>query len=139
MNLLNRVQPSPEGRPDSRPGQRSAGIRFAKGLHSLSQCERPTGISISKNTVAENRPVGTFVGSLSATDPDQNSTFKYTLVAIAGSTDHTKFKIVGNKLQTASILDFETKNSYTIKVRVTDQLGLSFTKTFTIFVTNVIE
>jgi len=42
-----------------------------------------------------------------------------------------------NQLRANSVFDFETKNSYSIQVRTTDQNGLSFEKQLTIGVTNV--
>ena len=66
-------------------------------------------------------------------------TFTYTLVSGTGSTDNTSFAISGSTLQTAAIFNFEAKNSYSIRLRTTDQGGLWFEKAFTISVTNVYE
>ncbi|MFJ7665151.1 cadherin domain-containing protein [Lysinibacillus sp. NPDC097162] len=101
--------------------------------------EAPTDISLSADTVAENQPSGTKVGTFSATDSDAGNTFTYSLVSGAGATDNSSFSIVGNELRTTSSFDFETKNSYSVRVRVTDQGGLSFEKPFTISVTDIIE
>ncbi len=101
--------------------------------------EAPTDISLSADTVAENQPLGTKVGTFSATDSDAGNTFTYSLVSGAGATDNSSFSIVGNELRTTSSFDFETKNSYSVRVRVTDQGGLSFEKPFTISVTDIIE
>jgi len=99
----------------------------------------PTAIALDNNSVAENSPAGTAVGNFSATDPDSGDTFTYALVAGAGDTGNGSFQIVGNELQTAVVLDFETQSSYSIRVRVTDSGGLTFETTFTINVTNVNE
>ncbi|RMF59768.1 MAG: hypothetical protein D6743_15875, partial [Calditrichaeota bacterium] len=99
----------------------------------------PTDISLSNNSVAENSPAGTAVGNFSATDPDPGDTFTYVLTDTATYPDNSSFQIVGNELQTAVVLDFETKKNYTIRVRVTDAGGLWFEKVFTINVTNVNE
>jgi ELWxxDGT repeat protein len=99
----------------------------------------PASVLLSATTVAENQPVGSTVGTLSTTDPDTGKTFTYTLVSGAGSTDNASFTIVGNVLKTAASLDFETKSSYSIRVRLADQDGLSTEKTFTVTVTNVNE
>lgn len=101
--------------------------------------EQPSQLILSNQTVSENLPAAALVGTLSALDPDANSTFTYSLVPIAGSTDHAQFRVVGNRLQTAGLLDFETKPSYMVRIRVTDQLGLSFVKDFSISVSNVAE
>src|SRR5262249_9456776 len=66
----------------------------------------------------------------------------YTLVSGAGSTDNASFTLVGangDTLQTAATFDFETKSSYSIRIRVADQGGSFFEKVFTINVTNVNE
>src|SRR5439155_711355 len=62
-----------------------------------------------------------------------------TLVAGAGSTDNAAFTITSNILKNAAIFDFETKSSYSIRVRTTDAGTLNFEKIFTITVTNVNE
>src|SRR5262249_18416261 len=66
-------------------------------------------------------------------------TFTYTLVAGAGSTNNASFTIVGATLETAASFDFETKSSYTVRIRSTDSGGQFFEKAFTISVTNVNE
>jgi uncharacterized repeat protein (TIGR01451 family) len=89
--------------------------------------------------VAENEPINTVVGTLSTTDPDTGDTFTYTLVAGAGSADNASFNILGNSLRTSAVFDYETKNSYSIRVRSTDSGGLFFEQQFTVTVTNVNE
>jgi hypothetical protein len=97
----------------------------------------PTNITLSASTIDENRPAGTPVGSFSTTDLDLDDSFTYTLVSGSGSTDNGSFSIVGNVLNTAATFDFETKNSYAIRVRSTDLGGLWFEQTFTITVSDV--
>ncbi|WP_170137926.1 cadherin domain-containing protein [Chitinophaga dinghuensis] len=93
----------------------------------------PTDISLDKNTVPEGSIVGTTVGNLTATDPDAGETFTY---SFGGGTDDAQFTIVGNQLKTAAVFNYVTKNTYSIKIKVTDAGGLSFTKDFTINVTS---
>jgi len=101
--------------------------------------EAPTDIALSNNTVAENLPINTVVGTLSTNDPDIGDTFTYSLVSGAGSTDNASFNISGSSLRTSAIFDYETKNSYSIRVRSTDAGSLFIEKAFTILVTNVNE
>ena len=101
--------------------------------------QAPTAMGLSNSTVAENQPVGTTVGTLGTTDADNGNTFTYSLVAGTGSTDNSSFAISGSTLRTAAIFNFEAKNSYSIRVRTTDDGGLWYEKTFTITVTNVNE
>ena len=99
----------------------------------------PTDISLSPNTIAENQPVNTVVGTFNSTDPDPGDTFTYTLVPGSGSEDNSYFNIQGNNLRTSAVFDYETKNSYSIRVRSTDQGGLWVEKQFSIAVLNVNE
>ncbi len=96
--------------------------------------EAPTAIALDNNSVLEEQAAGAAVGNFSATDPDNGDSFTYTLVAGAGDTGNSAFQIVGNDLQTAAVLDFETQNSYSIRVRSADSGGLWFEQTFTITV-----
>ncbi|MFN6103858.1 MAG: cadherin domain-containing protein, partial [Planctomycetaceae bacterium] len=95
--------------------------------------------SLSASSIAENQASGTSVGTFSTNDPDAGDTFTYTLVSGTGSTDNASFTIDGSTLKTAASFDFETKSSYSIRVRTTDQGGLSYEKQFTIRVLNVNE
>jgi hypothetical protein len=99
----------------------------------------PTDIALSNSSVAENQPIGTTVGTLSATDPDAGDTFTFTLVSGTGDADNASFQIDGSTLKTNAVFDYETKNSYSIRVRVTDHLGLTYEEAFTITITDVVE
>ena len=81
----------------------------------------PTDISLSNSSMAENQPAGTTVGNFSTTDPDAGDTHTYTLVTGTGKVDNASFDIVGNQLRTKASFDYETKNSYSIRVRSTDK------------------
>ena len=91
----------------------------------------PTDITLSNNAVAENSPVGSFIGTLSSTDPDAGDTHTYTL-----TTPNDTFLIVEDTLKTNSVFDFETKNSYSLSITTTDSSGSTFDKMFTINVTD---
>jgi hypothetical protein len=99
----------------------------------------PTALGLSANTIAENQPIGTAIGTFSSTDANPFDTFTYTLVAGMGDTDNGSFQIVGNALQSNAVFDFETKPSYAIRVRTTDDSGRFFEQMFTIGVTDVNE
>ena len=92
----------------------------------------PTNIGLSNSAVAENSANGTVVGSLSATDPDSGDTFTYSLINSAGG----RFAISGANLVTAAPLDFEQAASQAVTIRVTDAAGNTYSKVFTIGVTN---
>jgi hypothetical protein len=92
----------------------------------------PTAIALNNSTVTDNKPVGTAVGALSATDPTPNSAFTFALVSGTGSTDNASFAISGNTLQTAAVLQYLAQSSFSILLSVTDQNGLSYRQPFTI-------
>ncbi|MGI9487619.1 MAG: cadherin domain-containing protein, partial [Geminicoccaceae bacterium] len=99
--------------------------------------EGPTDISMIGGSVPENIASGTTVAELSTTDADGGDSFTYTLTG--GTTD--KFEIVDNqvRLKSGASLDYETDTSHSIDVRVTDSGGNTYTETFTINVTDVVE
>ncbi|MCX6924193.1 MAG: cadherin domain-containing protein [Verrucomicrobia bacterium] len=99
----------------------------------------PTDIALSPSSVQENQPPGTTVGTLSTTDPDSGNTFTCSLVGGSGSINNASFTINGSTLKTLAAFDYETKASYSIRVRTTDQGGLPYEKAFTITVADVAE
>ena len=101
--------------------------------------QNPTDMSLSASIVAENQAANTSVGTFSTTDPDAGDTFTYTLVAGTGSEGNGSFNVSGINLRTSAIFDYETINSYSIRVRSTDGGGLWVERNFTINVTNVNE
>ena len=99
----------------------------------------PTDIALSPQSVDENKIAGTVVGTFSTTDADANDSFTYTLVTGVGATDNGSFTIDAGTLKTGASFNFETKSSYSIRVRSTDRAGLSFEEALTIAVNNVNE
>ncbi|MHC5823161.1 MAG: cadherin domain-containing protein, partial [Nostoc sp.] len=101
--------------------------------------EPPTDLALSANTVNENVPANTVIGTFSSTDPDTGNTFTYSLVAGTGDTDNSAFTINGDKLQINTSPDFENKSSYNILVQTQDNGGLTFQKPLTITIKDVNE
>ncbi|WP_392531283.1 lamin tail domain-containing protein [Nostoc sp. C117] len=99
----------------------------------------PTDLSLNSTTVNENVPANTVVGTFSTTDPDTGNTFTYSLVAGTGDADNAAFAIANNTLQINASPNFETKSAYSIRVRSTDNGGLSLDKVLTIQVNNLNE
>ena len=77
--------------------------------------EPPTDLVLSPAASAENQPVGTVVGTLSATGGEAVTT--YELVAGDGADDNNSFTIAGDQLLTNAVFDFETKAAYSVRVR----------------------
>ncbi|MBX7234578.1 MAG: cadherin domain-containing protein [Caldilineales bacterium] len=94
----------------------------------------PTNILLSNVWVAENKPVGTVVGTLTASDAIAGDTHTFAFVddGTSGASGNGSFKIVGNQLQTNAVFDYETKTSYNIKLKATDTAGQSKVKNFVI-------
>jgi CSLREA domain-containing protein/uncharacterized repeat protein (TIGR01451 family) len=99
--------------------------------------QAPTDIALSNDSVAENSPLGTAVGTFSTSDPDAGDTHTYALVPNFG--DNASFTLDGATLKTNTALDFETRSSYLVAARSTDAAGLWFEKVFPISVTDVDE
>jgi len=95
----------------------------------------PENLVLSNNSVAENEPINTVVGILSASSNYPEGTLVYSLEEYESDNNH--FKIIGNQLITKSIFDFETDNQYLVKVKVENQLGEEIVSEFTVNVTNV--
>lgn len=91
----------------------------------------PTDIELNNTTVQEKKPIGTTVGTLAAVDTGSSQTFTYSLQ----SGDTSFFTIDGNVLKTKAMFEFDTKNSYKITIRVTDEAGNTLDKEFTIQIT----
>ncbi|SKB11541.1 Secreted protein containing Cellulosome anchoring protein (fragment) [Planktothrix sp. PCC 11201] len=101
--------------------------------------ETPTALALSNSTINENVAANSTVGTFTSTDPDTGNTFTYSLVTGTGSTDNTAFAIVGNQLNINASPNFEAKSSYAIRVRTTDQGGLTYEAPLTVTVANVNE
>ncbi len=99
----------------------------------------PTDIALSASSINENVTANSEVGTLSSTDPNSANTFTYTLVTGDGSTDNASFNISGSSLRITNSPDFETKSSYSVRVRTTDQGNLTFEKAFIITINDVNE
>ena len=99
----------------------------------------PTNIFLSSSLINENSPLGTTIGALTTTDSDSGDTHTYTLTDTANYPDNNSFTISGANLEAAAVFDYETKTSYSILVQTTDSAGATYTKTFTISITDVNE
>ena len=98
--------------------------------------EAPTGLAIDHAAVDENRPAGTLVGTVSATDPDGNA-LTYSLTDDAGG----RFAVnaATGAVTTTGPLDYEAGHGYSVTVRATDTGGLFTDKAVAIAVGDVNE
>ena len=86
----------------------------------------PTKITLSPNSIVENAGVNALIGTLSTTDHD-GGTHVYTLL-----NNTAIFSISGNTLTANNSFDFESKDTYTIIIKTTDQDNNPFTETITV-------
>ncbi|WP_172642155.1 DUF4347 domain-containing protein [Cylindrospermum stagnale] len=112
----------------------SGGISFEKAItinvNDLN--EAPTDLVLSQTNVDENVAALTGIGTFTTIDPDIGNTFNYNFISGTGSTDNETFIIDGNRLKIKNSPDFETKSTYNIRVRSTDNGGLAVEKALTI-------
>ena len=88
--------------------------------------EKPTGLTLSGATVAENRPAGTVLGTLATVDTDSSDTYTYKVLSGAG------FRTVGSELQTDAPFDFELASTRTVRVQSTAANGDTIEKEFAV-------
>ncbi|MEG3926335.1 FG-GAP-like repeat-containing protein [Microcoleus sp. T3_D1] len=101
--------------------------------------QAPTNLSLSPSSINENVAANSAVGTFTSTDPDTGNTFTYSLVTGTGDTNNSAFSIVSNQLQINASPDFETKPTFNIRLRTTDQGGLTYDKPLVVNINNVNE
>ncbi|WP_222539327.1 YDG domain-containing protein [Pedobacter polysacchareus] len=99
----------------------------------------PTSVLLAAVPLYENLASGTKAGTLSATSNNPTATFTYSLVSGSGDIDNGAFSIAGDQLKSNQVFDFESKSSYTIRVRATTQFGLSLDQQFNVSISDVNE
>ena len=103
----------------------------------------PTNLALSNRNIAENQPINTLIGTFTTTDPDNTTTFTYSLVTGTGSTHNNLFTITGNQLKTNAVFDYELSArfdyEYSIRVKTTDQDGSYLEKQLTVSISDVNE
>ena len=107
--------------------------------------EPPTDIVLSSSSIEENQLVGSVVGTLTSADPDGNGfggfaeSFTYSLASGTGDTDNSSFDVVEDELRTKESFNFEIKDSYSVRLRTEDNMGVPYEKQFVVSVENVNE
>lgn len=98
--------------------------------------DAPTNILLPSDSVYELQPLATLVGTLSSIDEDATGTHSYSLVTGLGDTDNGLFAINSNSLVSNASYTF-TNQFYSIRLRTTDNGGLTFEKVLSIKILNV--
>ncbi|CAN7750691.1 cadherin domain-containing protein [Rhizobium leguminosarum] len=96
--------------------------------------QAPIKLAFSRTSVSENVVIGTSVGLLSAVDPEGGAV-KWRLTDDADGI----FKLVGNKIQTKSAIDYESTHSLTFTAEAYDTAGNATSHDFTVAVKDVFE
>lgn len=99
--------------------------------------QQPADINLSATEVEENKPAGTFVGSFTTQDGDEDNQHTYRLVDGEEGADNAYFFIEGDELFANANFDAEVKASYSIRVEVNDGDDGLLEKVFLIEVKNV--
>ena len=101
--------------------------------------EAPIALASSSLSLDENAGADAEIGTLSTTDPDNGDSFTYSLVAGTGDSDNASFSINSGKLLAKISLNFESKSSYSVRVKTEDAGGLSYEEALTITLNDVNE
>ena len=75
-----------------------------------------SSLILENNTILENSPLNTSIGNFIVDD-----SFKYIFNLIDGEADNDNFRIENNILKSNKIFDYERKNTFLIKVKVTQE------------------
>ena len=111
----------------------SAGTTHGTVKSFTTSAAAPTNISLTSTSVNENAGANATVGNLSATDAD-GGTMNYAITSGGAN-----LNINGSTLRATSSFNYETTTSQSVTIRVTDDGGLTYSKSFTINVTDVNE
>lgn len=90
-----------------------------------------TALALSGSSIAENQPAGSEIGVLATSDTDQDP-HEYSLVEGEGGSDNGLFYLEDSVLYTQLSFDFETLDSYSIRIRTKDGRGSSLEQSFQI-------
>ena len=99
----------------------------------------PVNIAISGSSFDENIVSGSTVVNLKSIDPDKDDTFTYAFASGGGDNDNSALTIDGDQLKIIDVPDFESKDSYLIRIQAKDSGGLTFEKSITLTVNDINE
>jgi ELWxxDGT repeat protein len=92
-----------------------------------------TSFTLSNNTIAENSPLNSSIGSFGVAN---GTGYQYQFVTGDGSADNSSFTIANGALQSAAIFNFANRNTYSIRVQATNGIT-TFQKIFAVQVTSI--
>jgi len=104
--------------------------------------EGPTEIYLSPSDIDENEVLGTLIGTFTVDDPDFGDIANFSFASGTGDDDNGSFALAGTtleELRSNAVFDYETKDSYSIRIRATDTGALWMEKAFTITINDINE
>jgi len=126
----------PAGTVEDLIGNPYAGLAKPDWSFTTQPNQSPTQINLSATDITENSGVGTMVGILTTDDPDVSDTHVYNMAG--GLPDNSFFTVVGDELRIDAAIDFESNESFLIKVNVFDGT-INYKEFFTITVNNLAD
>ncbi|MFC2080787.1 choice-of-anchor Q domain-containing protein [Bacteroidota bacterium] len=99
----------------------------------------PDTITLSNNSIEEEKLPATVIGKLLTEDPDTIDSHSYQFVPGEGDDDNIRFTLLGDLLLASESFDYESKSQYLIRIRSTDQAGGFCEVPFIIQITDVDE
>lgn len=124
--------------------------RLADEAGNLSDASEPFALKVATNApmvfaqtvgVTENSPVGSFVTQIGVIDLDADDTHSFALIDKIGTDEdesQVPFTIDANgEISVSGRIDYETRQTYTLRVQVTDAAGLSTERDLTVRVNDV--
>lgn len=100
----------------------------------------PTDIAVNPAYIDENKDAGTLVTQLQAVDVSPNDSHTFELMSDSiNFPDNAFFTIANDSLLSNTNFDYETKNEYTLQIKVTDNLLNYYVDTFTVLINDLVE
>ncbi len=98
----------------------------------------PTGLFLSDTTFQDDIEAGGFIGELTSKDTEDNQSFTYTLTEGDGAIHNDLFLVEGSHLLAGATFRCAKDTLYQIRIQTTDVGGLSYSRSFTLKMTNVL-
>ena len=101
--------------------------------------DAPLGIVLSNDSIDENQSSGIVIGTLDGEDPDETEDFSFSLVENDNFPDNASFSINSENelIQSVDGLDYESQNTFEIKIQLLDKEGESVDSVFSIHVVDL--
>jgi gliding motility-associated-like protein len=103
------------------------------------QNDAPSDIIASSLSLIENASVGSEIGTLTSTDEDPGETFEYSFASGSGDNHNASFKLIGAKLVSNFVANYEVQKTYSIRIKSSDKQGLTTEKILEIAIVDEAE